>query len=77
LDVSSAYERKDVAFVFLNLAYFAYHDDLEFHLFTCNYLPSLWFNNTPLHGVGGRWMEKIKEGEYGCCVLYPCMKIEQ
>jgi hypothetical protein len=31
LDLSSMYERKHVAFVFLSLAYFTYHDVLQLH----------------------------------------------
>jgi hypothetical protein len=25
----------------------------------------------------GRYKERVKEGEYGECILYSCMKIEQ
>jgi hypothetical protein len=34
LDRAFIYERKDVAFVFLSLAYFTSHDVLQFHPFT-------------------------------------------
>jgi hypothetical protein len=37
LDLVSAYERKRAVFVFLRLAYFANHDDLWFHTFSCKW----------------------------------------
>jgi hypothetical protein len=37
LNLDSAYERKDVIFLFLSLAYFTQHYGLQFHLFSCKW----------------------------------------
>jgi hypothetical protein len=49
LDLSSIYERKDVVFVFLNLANFTWCPAVAsiYLQTTCHY--SLWLNNSPLH----------------------------
>jgi hypothetical protein len=49
LYLSSTYERKHVAFVFLSLAKFTYHDVLQLHPFTFKphvIIPYGWVNST-------------------------------